>query len=154
MDTIDLVEFRNTGYLQEANRRFFHPLGLALTVWLPADGEPGEPCLVVQDFRHVDNEGTFFGDLSDNESILKAQQVADLAQRTALQRNAAMQRDFGVSAVSHDLLLVQPINTKVNNHPHTPGAAEKPDTPETAVTDSGCLSLSGSSFGGLGGSNG
>ena len=27
---IDIKEFRERGYLQEANRRFFHPLGLAL----------------------------------------------------------------------------------------------------------------------------
>jgi hypothetical protein len=29
---LNLDEFRNGGYLQEANRRFFHPLGLALAV--------------------------------------------------------------------------------------------------------------------------
>jgi len=29
---IDIAEFREQGYLQEANRLFFHPLGLALEV--------------------------------------------------------------------------------------------------------------------------
>lgn len=29
---IDIAEFRETGFLQEANRQFFHPLGLALSV--------------------------------------------------------------------------------------------------------------------------
>jgi hypothetical protein len=29
---INIKEFREKGYLQEANRRFFHPLGLALSV--------------------------------------------------------------------------------------------------------------------------
>lgn len=31
-DYIDLSEFISEGYLQEANRTFFHPLGLALEV--------------------------------------------------------------------------------------------------------------------------
>lgn len=33
---MDLNEFREAGYLQEVNRQFFHPLGLAL-VWNEAD---------------------------------------------------------------------------------------------------------------------
>lgn len=33
---MDLNEFREQGYLQEVNRQFFHPLGLAL-VWNEAD---------------------------------------------------------------------------------------------------------------------
>lgn len=32
MKNIDPAEFRDQGYLQEVNRRFFHPLGLALAV--------------------------------------------------------------------------------------------------------------------------
>lgn len=36
---MDIEEFRAQGYLQEVNRRFFHPLGLALAVSLNrADG--------------------------------------------------------------------------------------------------------------------
>jgi len=37
---IDIKEFRERGYLQEANRLFFHPLGLALEVII--DEENGE----------------------------------------------------------------------------------------------------------------
>lgn len=33
---IDAGEFRDRGYLQEVNRRFLHPLGMALEVWTPA----------------------------------------------------------------------------------------------------------------------
>lgn len=32
MKYIDLREFKDLGYLQEVNRRFFHPLGLAMAV--------------------------------------------------------------------------------------------------------------------------
>lgn len=35
---IDIKEFRAKGFLQEANRRFFHPLGLALEVVIEEDG--------------------------------------------------------------------------------------------------------------------
>ena len=35
---MNIIEFRERGYLQEANRRFFHPLGLALEVVCEEDG--------------------------------------------------------------------------------------------------------------------
>lgn len=35
---IDIAEFRSEGYLQELNRRFLHPLGLALEVMVDDDG--------------------------------------------------------------------------------------------------------------------
>lgn len=52
-------EFQSGGYLQEVNRRFLHPLGLALEVIVEADGrvEFG----AVQDHRD-DPEGMIFSD--------------------------------------------------------------------------------------------
>ena len=35
---MDIKEFREGGYLQEVNRRFLHPLGLALEIDVHADG--------------------------------------------------------------------------------------------------------------------
>lgn len=52
-------EVRDHGYLQEANRRFFHPLGLALAVVLHGDGEPGGDELLLVDCRD-DMEGVVF----------------------------------------------------------------------------------------------
>lgn len=47
---IDIKEFREFGYLQEVNRQFFHPLGLALEVVI--DEETGEESLGgVWDYR-------------------------------------------------------------------------------------------------------
>lgn len=43
---MDPKEFQNFGYLQEVNRKFFHPLGLALSV-------------------HTDETGTHFGGIWD-----------------------------------------------------------------------------------------
>lgn len=55
---IDIKEFRAKGFLQEANRKFFHPLGLALEVII--NDETGEENLGgVWDYRE-DTEGMFF----------------------------------------------------------------------------------------------
>lgn len=55
---MDIKEFREVGYLQEVNRQFFHPLGLALEVIV--NDETGEETLGgVWDFRD-DPEGLRF----------------------------------------------------------------------------------------------
>ena len=59
---IDIKEFREAGYLQEANRQFFHPLGLALEVVLNEDGT--ETLGGVWDYRD-DPEGIVFSSLTD-----------------------------------------------------------------------------------------
>ena len=41
----DLTEFVREGFLQEVNRTFFHPIGMALAVYLPEIEEEGEPQL-------------------------------------------------------------------------------------------------------------
>lgn len=57
---MDIKEFRELGLLQEANRWFFHPLGLALEVTI--NEETGEDVLGgVWDFRD-DPEGIAFAD--------------------------------------------------------------------------------------------
>ena len=60
---IDIKEFREKGYLQEVNRRFLHPLGLALEVKLNDDGE--EVLGGVWDSRD-DEEGIYY-DLANSE---------------------------------------------------------------------------------------
>ena len=54
---IDIKEFREKGFLQEANRLFFHPLGLALEVMIDEDGS--EKLGGVWDYRD-DPEGILF----------------------------------------------------------------------------------------------
>ena len=65
---MDIHEFRELGFLQEANRLFFHPLGLALEVFL--DEDTGEERLGgVWDYRD-DPEGMCFGDgVIDQEKV-------------------------------------------------------------------------------------
>lgn len=69
---LDTEEFRDIGYLQEANRLFFHPLGLALEL----DMDDGT--LKVWDYRE-DDEGIYFAeDVLDPE---KAKNIADEQKR-------------------------------------------------------------------------
>lgn len=55
--TIDIKEFREKGYLQELNRRFLHPLGLALSIEIDEDGN--EQLKNVWDYRD-DPEGIYY----------------------------------------------------------------------------------------------
>jgi hypothetical protein len=55
---MSVKEFRELGYLQEVNRRFLHPLGLALEVRISKDGK--ENITEVWDYRD-DPEGLIFG---------------------------------------------------------------------------------------------
>lgn len=70
---MDIGEFRRLGLLQEANRRFFHPIGLALAVNGAKDGE--EPILEtlsgIFDSRD-DPEGFVFTKLDVNEATERA----------------------------------------------------------------------------------
>lgn len=74
---MDVKQFRELGYLQEANRRFFHPLGLALEIVQDADGN--ERLGGIWDYRD-DPEGVIFDEsYIDRE---KADQIQDIiAQR-------------------------------------------------------------------------
>lgn len=63
MKYIDILEFVERGYLLEANRQFFHPLGLALTVQPNPDDPTSISLAGVQDFRD-DPEGVVFAELS------------------------------------------------------------------------------------------
>jgi hypothetical protein len=54
---IDISEFRKVGFLQEVNRQFFHPLGLALEIQIDEDGT--ERLGGIWDYRD-DPEGILF----------------------------------------------------------------------------------------------
>ena len=58
INRMNINEFRKKGFLQEANRLFFHPLGLALEVEIDDDGN--EKLGGIWDYRN-DPEGMLFG---------------------------------------------------------------------------------------------
>lgn len=65
---MDISEFRKMGLLQEVNRRFFHPMGLALEVKI--DEEGNESLGGIWDYRD-DPEGIHFDPTRINETKIK-----------------------------------------------------------------------------------
>lgn len=70
-----IKEFVELGFLQEANRQFFHRHGLALEARFDTE-KPDEPWVLsgVWDYRD-DPEGVLYADLSDSESHTKSLHV-------------------------------------------------------------------------------
>jgi hypothetical protein len=62
-------EFRELGYLQELNRKFLHPLGLAIEVYISSDGQErfGEPW----DYRDEPEGLTFAKGMIDPEKVAR-----------------------------------------------------------------------------------
>lgn len=73
---IDIKEFRELGYLQELNRQFLHPLGLALEVMLHEDGT--EELGGIWDYRD-DPEGVQFGEIDAEKAAYVLRQITDRA---------------------------------------------------------------------------
>lgn len=96
---MDLDEFRDKGFLQEVNRLFFHPLGLALEVII--DDETGKVSHLggVWDYRD-DPEGMFFG--KDTISTDKIMSVEFLRQ---LKRLPRMQNEHGITVDEYGIQL-------------------------------------------------
>jgi len=70
---IDIKEFRNEGFLQELNRQFLHPLGMALEVII--DDEGNEKLGGIWDYRD-DPEGMLYQEgLIDKDKINRVEQL-------------------------------------------------------------------------------
>ncbi len=102
---MDVREFRAAGFLQEANRQFFHPLGLALEVTVDPDGS--ERLSGIWDYRE-DPEGMVYSDLTDPDSHAKAARVEALRIRHVAARMALLGS------------VVQPIGHKDGQPPAAP----------------------------------
>lgn len=83
---MNIAEFREKGYLQELNRTFLHPLGLALEISI--DSETGEETLSGIWDNREDPEGNYY-DLSNStdERKLRFRKNAEFIQREFDQRN-------------------------------------------------------------------
>lgn len=82
---IDIKEFCDEGYLAEVNRRFFHPLGLALEVTEDDEDETKQHISGVWDLRD-DPEGVYF----DPTYPEKADRIDQLWEERAPARVAAL----------------------------------------------------------------
>lgn len=98
---MDIKEFRESGYLQELNRQFLHPLGLALEIII--DDETGEEKLGgIWDCRDKP-EGIYFDyDNRDYNQIIKA--IVKMAQ---------IEHEFRERSEAREILfgdMIEPIN--------------------------------------------
>lgn len=93
-------EFREKGFLQELNRKFLHPMGLALQVI----GDKNGNITGFGQVTHVadDLEGMRFIDLSDNDSIKKAEYV----EKYFNERKQIREKALGY--------IIQPMGDKIN----------------------------------------
>jgi len=66
---MDFQLFIDHGYLQELNRQFLHPLGLALEIQIDDDGKPSDSCRIVET---SDPAGKTYRELPTVESHRKA----------------------------------------------------------------------------------
>ena len=83
MKRIDIDEFRARGYLQEANRLFFHPLGLALEV-IVDEGDGSVKLGGIWDLRD-EPEGIVFNEFCGMRQILvERERQAKMKARVAL----------------------------------------------------------------------
>lgn len=81
---MDIAEFRREGYLHEVNRRFFHPLGLALEVLINEDGS--QEISGIWDFRE-DPEGVIYDETALNpELIERVRQIEEERKPQRLER--------------------------------------------------------------------
>lgn len=92
---MDIKEFRELGFLQEANRQFFHPHGLALEVRINQDGT--EWLGGIWDSRD-DPEGIFFAD-----GMIERDKIARVEDERERHRKARM-------AMFNDLTIQTPEN--------------------------------------------
>lgn len=97
-DVMNLNDFRRLGFLQEANRQFFHPLGLALGIRY-SETEPIEPTgMFVYDWSD-DPEGALFNSLNEDGDLERAQYVDYLYKEKAKVRLDRF--DFVVQPIGH-----------------------------------------------------
>jgi hypothetical protein len=99
VNRIDLDEFQKFGYLQEVNRQFLHPLGLALEVIVDDDGKV-DRLGGIWDYRN-DPEGMAFCDLSTKEASEKADRVE--AERKRFQKSREERLGFTIQPIGHKL---------------------------------------------------
>lgn len=96
---LPLEELVSEGYLQEVNRRFLHPLGLALTVHTDDSQKYG--FIYIQDHRDS-LDGMYFADLSDSDSLRKVNNIERLLSKKGAARRIKIGR------------MIQPIGSKMD----------------------------------------
>ena len=105
---LSLKELRDGGYLQEANRKFWHPLGLAMAL-VYGDGKEAPPTSVeFYDYRE-DEEGVYFGPAKDQmEASLRLEFAGKIEHERSLKKDKRVEL-FGQEEQGTDsLIMIQP----------------------------------------------
>jgi hypothetical protein len=98
MKMLDWKTLREDGYLQEVNRGFFHPLGLALAITV--DGETG--VLSIWDARD-DAEGIHFAEGVDlTKKAHRLKQIADTRREARMKGLGYWQQPVELGSPSSD----------------------------------------------------
>lgn len=97
VERMDIREFREAGFLQEVNRLFLHPHGLALEVVVEDDGS--ERLGGVWDYRD-DPEGIVFGEAVDEDKVVR---VADERRRHYAARAKLFDQDHLHGVADRDI---------------------------------------------------
>lgn len=107
---MSLEEFRSSGLLQEVNRLFFHPRGLAIGIRVTATGDTEFDG--IWDHRD-DPEGLVFPDLTSDEARDKAARVWEMARDKADARiGIGLLGEVAIRHAPGDAV-IQPIGTKL-----------------------------------------
>lgn len=89
---MNIQEFREKGFLQEANRQFFHPLGLALEVGIDKSGDefisgvwdyrddPEGMSYWMKDIEQAEKKMKYVQELFDSKAELRTQLFGDPVQ--------------------------------------------------------------------------
>jgi hypothetical protein len=105
---LSVKEFRELGFLQEVNRQFFHPVGLALEVVIDDNGS--ERLGRIWDYRD-DPEGVWFDFKSWNHDYddgtpspqVKAQNVATARVKHLVARSDLFLQEYGPDNLDFDI---------------------------------------------------
>jgi hypothetical protein len=100
---IDPREFREQGYLQELNRRFLHPLGLAMEIVVESNGL--EHLGGVWDYRD-DPEGMVYGKTGDQETDEQQHRIM-VANAMRIENRLLMRREVRIEALG---FFIQPVD--------------------------------------------
>ena len=94
-------EFADFGYLQEANRLFFHPLGLALHVTLHEPGNEGDDRFGIADWR-AEPDGGIMDYLNRPDKVPEARDKADRVRAARRAKIEARMQLPGMGVASFD----------------------------------------------------
>lgn len=100
---MNLTDFVQYGFLQELNRQFLHPLGMALEVIMEDDGYNVKSLGKIWDYRQ-DPEGIFFADAALSKD--KIQYVNSL-KKSKIPKRIKVANDYDVSVGEDGLQIIK-----------------------------------------------